>query len=651
MPQLLLHAASLSRPVPSTAWTRAAAPHLAAAGDAARAILERYTTFDGPVHDDTDGLLRGLTCVLGLDPAPEATALIARVAAAGAATARRSPGHPYAPRAAAAAVELLADRGGEVAAGALARLAGTVRNKVLHARVEAALSRVEAAGFRIEPIVDDHGLPGDGRRTWTLDGCTAVVEIEEGRARLRFERDGTPLKAAPGGFKDSAALAEVRDVVKRLGTTLAEERHRIEALLATDRDWAHAEWVAGYLEHPVTGAYGRRLIWQESTDGETWITGLPTRRDGTWILTGPDNTTAETATTRNATAADHTATRNPTTGSATADHTATRNPTTRNAAKDHTATPNAAAADHNATVGMRRFRLWHPVLAEAGEVVAWRDHLTATGLRQPFKQAFRERYRLTPAEEQTRTYSNRFAAHILRYRQAGALMRTRGWRAAQLGPWSGGDESEAAKELGGWRVSFFHETADDPDSPAYDVEFCATDQVRFARRDGTGWQVAPLPEVPARVFSEAMRDVDLFVGVTSVATDELWADGGEDRFHAYRVRTGTGALTPAAEVRRDALARVLPKLRIAGRCELGDRFLMVRGTRGAYRIHLGSGNILMAPDDTYLCVVAKRGAAAQVWLPFDDDPMLSTIISKAMLLAADDAITDPMILRQLERRQ
>jgi hypothetical protein len=37
-------------------------------------------------------------------------------------------------------------------------------------------------------------------------------------------------------------------------------------------------------------------------------------------------------------------------------------------------------------------------------------------------------------------------------------------------------------------------------------------------------------------------------------------------------------------------------------------------------------------------------------LPFEGDEVLSAILSKALLLAADDKITDPTILRQLQRR-
>src|SRR5262245_42116283 len=43
-----------------------------------------------------------------------------------------------------------------------------------------------------------------------------------------------------------------------------------------------------------------------------------------------------------------------------------------------------------------RIRLWHPLRAGVEEIRAWRDRLTEQRVRQPFKQAFREIYLLTP---------------------------------------------------------------------------------------------------------------------------------------------------------------------------------------------------------------------------------------------------------------
>jgi hypothetical protein len=146
-----------------------------------------------------------------------------------------------------------------------------------------------------------------------------------------------------------------------------------------------------------------------------------------------------------------------------------------------------------------------------------------------------------------------------------------------------------------------------------------------------------------------MRDVDLFVSVTSIALDPQWADRGEDPHFAYWREYSFGDLTETAVVRGEALARLVPKLKIAPRLELAGRYLRVQGRLNGYKIHIGSGNVLIEPDDRYLCIVPASGRA-KVMLPFDGDQMLSIIMSKAVLLAADDKITDPTITRQLNVR-
>ncbi|MEU6322138.1 DUF4132 domain-containing protein [Streptomyces sp. NPDC047009] len=298
-----------------------------------------------------------------------------------------------------------------------------------------------------------------------------------------------------------------------------------------------------------------------------------------------------------------------------------------------------------------RVRLWHPIRASADEIREWRARIVAERLRQPFKQAFREIYLLTPAEEETGVYSNRFAAHVVHYRRLYALFKERGWQANFLGRYDGGYEGQARAEFGDgeWRACFYHEPATE-DYGDYAPDHAATDQVRFERRDGRRWQEIPLVEVPPLVFSEAMRDVDLFVGVTSIAADPDWSDRGEDRYAAYWRTATFGELTASAEARRDALERILPRLRIADRCSLDGRYLVVRGDLGSYRIHLGSSNILMEPDDAYLCIVPSRRSSGdgKVFLPFEDE-RLSLILSKAFLLAADTKITAETILRQIKR--
>ena len=74
----------------------------------------------------------------------------------------------------------------------------------------------------------------------------------------------------------------------------------------------------------------------------------------------------------------------------------------------------------------------------------------------------------------------------------------------------------------------------------------------------------PLTGVAPLVFTEAMRDVDLFIGVTSIGADPEWLDRGEGRrFGDYWHRSAFGDLGARAEVRREVLAGLVPMLAIA----------------------------------------------------------------------------------------
>jgi Domain of unknown function (DUF4132) len=380
---------------------------------------------------------------------------------------------------------------------------------------------------------------------------------------------------------------QVRSAAKEVKAALAGERRRLEGLLAEERSWAVADWRRRYLGHPVTGTVARGLIWSFST-GEV---GIPAD-DGLIDGTG-----------------------------------------------GRLPIPSEAMV-----------RLWHPARAGTAQVGRWRDYLVAAGRVQPFKQAFREVYLITQAELETRLYSNRFAAHVLRYRQAYALFKERGWAANYLGPYDGGYEGQARRDFpDAGLTAFFDHFPVEGGTFAYPVGLCTTDRVGFVRTGDRRRTRVPLAEVPELVFSEAMRDVDLFVSVASIALDPQWADRGEDPHFAYWREHAFGDLTQTAVVRGEALARLVPKLKIAPRLELDGRYLRVQGTLNAYKIHIGSGNVLIEPDDRYLCIVPASGRA-KVMLPFDGDQVLSIVLSKAVLLAADDKITDPAITSQLKDR-
>ncbi|WP_017570380.1 DUF4132 domain-containing protein [Nocardiopsis halotolerans] len=516
-------------------------------------------------------------------------------------------------RTASACVRILAERGTDEAVAALARVRAKVRKKTLSRVVDRALNtiadRLGITGEQLlERTVPDFGLDRDGTRTDRLGENPVTMTLNaDGSAALGFvSAKGRPAASPPAALRTSHPdeVKALRAELKELRQVVAAERVRLEGFLAQGRVWDAASWVRYYLDHPVTGTLARRLVWEVSgDDGRTWACGLPEADGDHWLLADPDGT--EIA---------------------------------------HTATADGAA----------RVRLWHPVRDQPETVRRWRTHLTDRDIAQPFKQAYREIYPLTPAEEDTRVHSNRYAAHILRYGQAKALLNERGWSVHQLGGWHGGEDGPATclytdrESDTSWEATLDIALADD-EFDVDPVRHCRTDQVRF-RRAGEREPV-PLAEVPPLVLSEAMRDVDLAVGVSSIAADPAWVDRGESPHLPYWRRAAFGELTENAVVRREALARLLPRLRVADRLEIDGRFLRVRGDLRSYRIHLGSANVLMEPDDSYLCVVpSDRKRGPRVFLPFEQDGgRLALILSKALLLAGDSAIEDASITRQIRR--
>jgi hypothetical protein len=141
-----------------------------------------------------------------------------------------------------------------------------------------------------------------------------------------------------------------------------------------------------------------------------------------------------------------------------------------------------------------------------------------------------------------------------------------------------------------------------------------------------------------------MRNIDLFVGVASIGNDSNWQDqGAQPYYNNYWESCSFGELNTSAQIRREVLSRLLPKLKIGDRCSLSDKFLIVKGTVRTYNIHLGSGNILMEPNSQYLCIVPdhhKRASTESIFLPFEGDTTLSVILSKDFLLADDANIKD-----------
>lgn len=635
---LILHCQSASAGKPSKKWLKTAQTILDEIGQEAftESLLAWFPLVDhqGSVSDRTfrgiSGLhqdtLKGLAwCCSLVDDARLARA----VAALAVMAYKKVPGSgPHAIKVGNACVWALGQISNETALGQLAYLKVKIKFGTAQKGIEKALNetaeRMQVPREEIEEMgVPAYGLTEVGMLEEPLGDFTAQLTITGTTTTqlVWLKPDGKPQKSVPAAVKKDfpEELKELKASAKDIQKMLPAQRERIDNLFLEQKVWPFEIWQERYLDHPLVGTLARRIIWCFKTGDDVvdgiWLDGQLVDRNSNPIENLNVNTTVT---------------------------------------------------------------LWHPIEHATEEIVAWREWLEEHKIQQPFKQAHREVYLLTDAERNTRVYSNRYAAHIIKQHQFNALCGARGWK-NQLRLMVDDFYLPARKLLPKWnlRAEFWVEGIGDnygvDTNDAGTYLYLATDQVRFypleaaarvSHAGGGGYGTwgaegsdnpINLEEIPPLVFSELMRDVDLFVGVASVANDPTWSDGGpEGRYVDYWQSYSFGDLNETAQTRKEILQRLVPRLKIASQCSFEDKFLLVQGTLHTYKIHLGSGNILMSPHDAYLCIVPNQSLAGKgannLFLPFEGDNLLSIILSKAFLLADDTKITDPTIISQIKAR-
>ena len=504
------------------------------------------------------------------------------------------------------------------ALSALARIGARIRYPKVRQRINALFEEAARKAGRPraeieEEIVPHHGFDDTGLAQFALSAEAGTAELRlHGRGKVEIVwRDGAGKahKAPSAAMKEKCApeIKGVRAAAQEIEADHALEAKRVEKLYRRNRTLDFARWREFYVAHPFVGPMCRRLIWRAETP-EGAIAGL--WRDGAF--------------------------------------------------------EDVFGARRD--IAAARIGLWHPLDATDGEIGAWRDRLEHLRIDQPFRQAWREIYRVTDAERATGHYSNRFAGHIVRQHQFMTLARLNDWNCRHR-MWQDVTNDEptfvAFPEFGVY-AEYWTAGAGGDDPPVADSTaylYLTTDRIVFHRLNSGAAPNKPaelrgdrlgVDEVPPLAFSEIMRCCDLYVSVATIARDPHWLDRGEnaqhpnqwrDQANRYWSQATTGSLEASALVRAALLARVLPALAQADRLSLDDRYLNVRGKRGDYRIHLGSGAAFRASGQ-HICIVPV-GAPKKLILPYEGDDILALILSKAMLLIRDDKIEDPVILRQL----
>jgi hypothetical protein len=248
----------------------------------------------------------------------------------------------------------------------------------------------------------------------------------------------------------------------------------------------------------------------------------------------------------------------------------------------------------------------------------WQRTIVERKIVQPFKQAFRELYIVTPAEIESGMISRRFIGHVIDGATASRLLQSRKWSQ------SNGDVVDVFKMYPKHKTVGSIEV---PDSRHYlaESDSLTLDEIWFT----INGKKTEISNVDPLVFSEFMRDVDLIVSVAQVDDQDIkWSKETTQR-------------------RAELVTNLIQSIDLKQvYCE--DHYAFIQGKLAKYRIHLGSGVIHIQPGN-YLCIVPSRDKSDDLYLPFAEaDMKMAEIVSKIFLLIGDDKIDDKSILSQIK---
>jgi Domain of unknown function (DUF4132) len=509
-----------------------------------------------------------------------------------------------------ACVQALGSMASRDAIAQLTRMRAKIKYSTARRLIEKSLqSAADEIGVTVHELedyaVEGYGLDMRGAAAFQIGEAQVSLQISEGGKVVVAWRNavGKAVSAAPSSIR-KAFPSEVRSInaaAKELAQTWRSQKFRLETSLIVAREMALDHWRRYFLDHPVLGFLGRRLI---------WVFSNPQGREeaALWL------------------------------------HEKMR----------------GSSGEPVDLIDFDKVRLWHPLSTNPAEVQHWRDLVFKNGVRQPFRQAFREFYEVTDAERETRLYSNRFAGILMRQHQFASLCKEREWDYRLMGAHFDGF-NVPTKVLNSWKIQaeFYVDLPSDRDPSLSDSAlaeasgtginvFIGSDQVRFYRER----REVAIDDVPALVFSEVMRDVDLFTSVCAVGDDETWSDQGERGVGIVSKKFDMDQVSATISLRADMLSRVLPYTQIADRCRIVRSCLEVRGKLGTYQIHLAWSGTALVSDKLPRWLKIPQKLLSEVRVSPEDFPIeldyrTELVLRKAYVLADDWRINSDEFVRQL----
>jgi hypothetical protein len=247
----------------------------------------------------------------------------------------------------------------------------------------------------------------------------------------------------------------------------------------------------------------------------------------------------------------------------------------------------------------------------------YQKYLFDQEIRQPFKQVFRELYVKTE-EELLKHHSLAFAGNQIQPQKTVGVLRGRRW----VADYEDGLQKVYYKDN---IIARIYALAD-WFSPA-DAEAPTLEWVEFS--DRKDFHSLKIQEIPDIIYSEVMRDVDLAVSVAHV--------GGVDPETSHST----------IDIRRTIIEFNLPLFKL-NNVTFNGNHAVIKGTRGEYSVHLGSGIIHQIGGSMIAVLPVHSQKRGKLFLPFiDEDPKTAEIMSKIILFAEDQKIKDPYILDQI----
>ena len=497
-------------------------------------------------------------------------------------------------------------------------------------------SEGQAVEVALENLARNAGFTDPQRLTWAMetrtvqqilanattfsDGDLSVsLRIDDyGKAHLDVTRGDKPLKSIPAKYKKDKQLQTLKNHKKTLSEQFKRSRHSLEMAMVRG-DVFYADELATLFEHPVISKHLANLVFvvdnsmQDSVPNEKGNAVEKTLKNDSQNdkHNNKQNSPAFIGFYQPAVAND-----------GITNNEATKQ--TNHQAKNKTAHLINIKGERFALtqVGEEKIRLRIAHCVDLQQAKVWADyqhHCFEQKIVQPFKQIFRELYVPTPDELEAKSVSKRYAGHQVQPAKAIALLKSRGWRA---------DYEEGLQKLNhklGFRVKLY--ALADWFTPA-DVEAPTLETVVF--EDLNTGKPIDFERIEPRAFSEAMRDLDLVVSVAHA--------GGVD------VSTSQSSMQLRAVLVSESM-----RLFKQDNVSVKERHTLIKGTLGEYSVHLGSA-VVHQIGGSYLSILPVHSQQrGRIFLPFmDEDPKTAELISKVLLLARDNKIQDPTILRQIK---